>query len=175
MALSQTTLKNSLLSWMQGKASYSTLSQSMSVFIDAYEAYALNAIDVSGDGLLTYFKANALAILNTLSNSETAATAAQKIENAIKAFWTLATFSLTIPPAGTILPEISAIVTTNIIAGTLASSLLSIFNNLGSGETDTTKADSLATALNNSTKTIIVTCIGTLSGGGTLAVPGVIS
>jgi hypothetical protein len=175
MALSQTTLKNSLLSWMQGKTGYTTLSQSMSVFINAYEAYALAAKDVSNGSLLTYFKANALAILNTLTNSETAATAAQKIENAIVAFWTSALFDLVTPPTGTIAPETLAIVTTNIVAGTLASALLTLFNNLGSNETDATKSDSLATVLNNSTKTIIVTCTGTLAGGGTLAVPGVIS
>ncbi|MDD5651515.1 MAG: hypothetical protein PHF86_14065 [Candidatus Nanoarchaeia archaeon] len=175
MALSQTTLKNSLTSWLQNKSNYSSISQSMSVFIDAYETYALSAIDISGDGLLTYFKSNALSLLNTITNNDTATTAAQKIENAIKAFWTAATFKLTIPPAGTILPEISAIVTTNIISGTLATLLLTIFNSLNSSETDSSKANDIATALHTSTKTIIVTCIGTLSGGGTLAVPGVIS
>jgi hypothetical protein len=175
MALLQATLSSQLLSWMQNKTSYTSLSQSMSSFINAYETYALDVVDVSGDGILTYFKANALTILNTISNSDTASTASVKFENAIIAFWTAATFKLITPPAGTIAPEISAIVTTNIVTNNLATPLNTIFTNLNSSETDSTKADSLATAFHNSTKTIIVTCTGTLSGGGVLGVPGVIS
>lgn len=175
MSLVQTNLKTDLESWLSNKTSYTSISQSMSVFIDKYDIYAKNAIDISGDTVNTVFKTNALNILNTITNNDTATSAAQKFENAIVAYWTGASFKLTIPPAGTILPEISALVTTNIVAGTLAALLLTVFNSKSSSNTDATKADDLATALHNSTKTIIVTCIGTLAAGGTLAVPGAIS
>jgi hypothetical protein len=175
MALSLDTLKSNLKAWLEDKTAYSSISDSMTAFIDAYEDYILDCVDISGDDILTYFKTNALNILKTITNSDTATTASQKFENAIIAFWNTATFKLLTPPAGTITPEISAIVTTNIIPTTLASALHTIFNAKSNSDTDTTKANQIATVLDTSTKTIIVTCTGTLSGGGTLAVPGAIS
>jgi hypothetical protein len=175
MALSLDTLKSNLKTWLEDKTNYSSISDSMTAFIDAYEDYALDCVDISGDSISTYFKTNALNILKTITNSDTATTASQKFENALIAFWTNATFELLTPPAGTVTPEISAIVTTNIIPTTLATALLSIFNAKSSSDTDITKANQIATVLDTSTKTIIVTCTGTLSGGGTLAVPGTIS
>ena len=54
MALIKSNLSSSLESWMLG--SYTTTQESMSAFIDAYDAYAMLALDVSGDNPEVFLK-----------------------------------------------------------------------------------------------------------------------
>lgn len=216
MALVKATLTQSLTNWLNVNT-YPTVYDSVKVFCDAYEAYALTAMDVSGDTPLLTNKSNMLGsqktiwavadqaamlalsnatighvasrldnnscytltglpasnlsnwssvsnpVLNMLSGGETSASAASKFANAVYEFWNGATFKLTIPPPGTVLPEISAIVTTNIVKSTLASALVSIFSN-NSG-TAASKASQIADALHTATLTVTVTCIGTVNPG----------
>jgi hypothetical protein len=174
MALDKTKLKNSLIDWMEG--TYDTTADSMTVFIDKYESYSLDATDISGDSPLLYFKTNALNILKTLTNTETPQTASVKFENALIAYWLGATFKLLTPPPGTVAPEITAIVTVNIAPGPLATALASIFSDLSPSATKESKATQIADALDTATKTIVVTCTGTLVNPPyALAVPGPIS
>lgn len=159
MALSQSTLKNNFISWMQGAEDYTTIQDSMEEFCNAYEDYAMNAEDITTDPPLVVFKSAMLAILNTLETTGTAEIAAQKFEDATIAFWEGASFDLSVPPSGCS-SEVSALVTTNIVPGALKAALLSIFTNFDDNTTYESSADSLATAFHNATTTIIVTCIG---------------
>lgn len=172
MALSKDNLQENLEAWLSD-LSYETIHDSMVVFINAYDNYASDAMDISGDSPLLLNKQDALDILDTITTAETAASVALKFENAIIAFWAGATFKIIIPPAGTVAPEVSAIVTTNIVPGTLVSTLTPIFSDL-SPKTYAQKAAELATAFDDATLTIIVTCIGTIPPptGGVLAVLG---
>lgn len=161
MALNQSTLASNLETWIDGKENYNSISESMSEFADQYESYALNAIDISGDNPLVVQKAAMLAILNTITENETPASAAQKFEDAVIAFWTGATFALTIPPPGSIAPEISANVTSPPTTGSIKPGLQTIFEDLDSEATVSSKANEIATELHNGTITTQVTCIGT--------------
>ena len=159
MALSKNKLKDNILSWFNEDVT--SIFDFTNYFSDAYEDYALDCIDISGDSILTYNKAGMKNILNTLTNNETTSSSALKFENSIITFWTEATFKLTIPPTGTILPELSAIVTTNIIPGVIKTPLISVFSDLSPNTTKQQKADQLATVFHTATLTVVVTCVGT--------------
>jgi hypothetical protein len=161
MALDSDKLKDNLESWLQG--SYSTVAESADAFADAYYDYAKTANDVSLDIPLLTYKTNLANILKTLTLTETPNSAAIKYENAIIAFWAGATFTLLIPPTGTISPEISAIVTTNIVPGTISNPLTTIFSTLKNTDTYESKAIELASIFHSATLTIVVTCVGTLT------------
>jgi hypothetical protein len=133
MALNKTTLQSDLEDWMNGKDGYNSISDSMNVFINSYETYAMEAQDISGDNPATLNKAAALSILNTTTLSATATSAAQVFEDAIIAFWTGGSFATATPPPGTIPPEISAAVTGPPTPGSLKSAILAVFNDLQKG------------------------------------------
>jgi len=228
MALVVATLKASLVTWLTNASTYLSNYDSMEVFCNAYETYALAATDISGDTPLLTFKSNMLPsekniyyaysllsmlqltcpvdsvaargdnykcykltalptsnianweeitnpVLDVLNGNETSISSSAKFENALIAFWLAATFKLVTPPAGTIAPELIAGVTTNIIKGQLAIDLKAIFDDLSPTATIDQKATQISTALDTATKTIIVTCVGTLATPPYfLAVPGAI-
>ncbi len=161
MALDKNKLKQQLINWnIQSKQKH-TKQEALQLFVNAYETYALDAQDISGDYINTYNTSAMVQVLMTLPTQGSPQQAAQIFENALIAFWNSATFKLTIPPSGTIAPEISAIVTQNITSGTLQPLLLPIFSDISIQTTLETKMNQLATALDTVTKTIVVTCIGT--------------
>jgi hypothetical protein len=172
MALNKVTLTEDLTTWLNG--TYSSIAESMEGkhldeeddfdgFIDYYYKYAMTAQDVSGDIPLLLNKTNAVNILKTISLTETPNTVAIKFENALIALWLGATFMTLFPPTGTIAPETSAIVTVNILPNSLAPLLTTVFSNLTPTNTKEQKAQEIADALDTVTKTIQVTCIGTVA------------
>jgi len=171
MALNKVTLTEDLITWLNG--TYSTIAESMEGrhldeeddfdgFVDYYYKYAMTAQDVSGDIPLLLNKTNATIILKTISLTETPNTVAVKFENALIALWLNATFTTLSAPPGTILPETSAIVTLNIVPNSLAPLLTAVFADLTPTNTKEQKAQQIADALDTVTKTIQVTCIGTV-------------
>ena len=162
MALDKNKLKNNLINWMNGSKNYTTKQEALQVFIDAYKNYCLDAQDISTDFPLTLNDFGALSVLiNGINNNGTPALAAQIFASAVSTFWVGGTFNLITPPPGTILPEISATVTTPPDTSSLQTSLLNIFSDINSNTTIETKAQQLADALDQATKTTVVTCVGT--------------
>lgn len=164
MALSASTLKTNLINWATQSQGMSEKQDALQGFVTAYKNYAIQAQDISGDFLLTYSESGMLDVLMSLSPGNTVVQGAQAFEQAIIAFWTGATFQLTTPPPGTVAPEVSAVVTTNIIPGVLASALQSVFADISPDTPLETKMEQLAQVLHSATTTIIVTCIGTNAG-----------
>ncbi len=162
MALQKNKLKQDLINWIEKcKTEIKNTNDALQLFVDAYENYAKDAQDISGDYVLSYNKSSMFETLLNLPSQQSANDGAQIIENAIINFWNGATFKLLIPPPGTILPEISSTVIQNIVSGTLKSLLVPIFSNLNINTSDETRIDQLATVIDSVTKTIIVNCIGT--------------
>jgi hypothetical protein len=159
MSLNKTSLQSDLKTWMQTpRSSQSQAGQDLETL---YHNYILGAVDISGDSVNNVITNSIVNAIIRLTLLETYTTSAQKIADGFTAYWTGATFQLLYPPAGTISPEISAVVTTPPVSSTFASSLISIFSNLNT-DIDT-RASQLATAIDTMTKTVIVTCIGTLA------------
>ncbi len=174
MALDKTKLKDNLLEWMNGKNDYTTIRLAMEAFIDAYTNYAMDAEDVSGDPPDVVDESGAITVLEQNQIGNTIQDASSIFEQAIIIYWTNGTFVIDTPPPGTIKPEVSANVTTPPVPGQLQSDLLAIFSDISINTTDEQRAQQLADAFDTATKTVIVTCTGTLAGGGTLSVSGAI-
>jgi hypothetical protein len=174
MALDKSKLKTELESWMN--THYDNLNDAANAFADAYNTYALDAYDISGDTPLSVNKAGIVSAILSLTLNETAATSAIKFQTGLVNYWTGGTFKLLTPPAGTIAPEISAIVTASIIPPAISSTLTTIFTDLNKDTTVSTKATQISNLFDTATKAVIVTCIGTLANPPySLAVPGVLS
>ena len=171
MALDKSKLKTELENWMS--STYDNITDAANAFADAYEIYALDAIDISGDSPDTLNKAGIVSAFKSLTTSETPATSAIKFEAGLVAYFTGGTFLLTIPPAGTILPEISAIVTASIIPPAISATLTTIFTN--TSDDVSTKATQMSDLFDTATKLVTATCTGTLAIGGTLPVLGPIT
>lgn len=135
---------------------------------NAYNIYALDAVDISGDKLLTSnlvgFQ-NALAANLPVAEAGTSILAASAFDLAFISYWTAAVFSIGMIPLGGIggtgifSVEISSVVSA-ITPNVLNNLLLPIFN-LNSEDTDA-KADSLATAFHTATTTAIFCLISGL-------------
>lgn len=166
MALDKSKLTNELTTWLENQGDYlddetsTGIEKSADAFANAYETYALDAVDVSGDSPDVVNKSGLASAIKAITVPGTAATAALQYETGIVAFWTGATFKLLTPPAGTIAPEVSAIVTTPPVPGPLAIALTAVFSDI-SGKDHATKASEIADALDTATKTVVVTCTGT--------------
>jgi hypothetical protein len=160
MSLDKTKLKNNLIEWMNAPSN--NIEDTAEAFANAYDGYALDAQDISGDSPLVLNKSAILAAFKTLTTIDTAQTAAIKIENGLVLYWTGGLFNLLIPPLGTIPPEISAIVTAPIIPPAISTGLGTIFLNIDKEYSTEDRASDMADLLDTATKLVIVTCIGTL-------------
>jgi len=172
MALDKAALKTDLEAWMGNP--YDDVNDAADAFANAYDSYALDAVDVSGDSPLLTNKPALVSAISTLTTAETPSTAAKKFETGIIAYWAGATFELLYPPTGTIAPEISASVTINILPNVISIPLTIIFTDTVG--TSAVKAQLLSDLFDIATKTITVTCVGTIIlPPFTLAVAGIIN
>lgn len=161
MALDKSKLQTELENWLNNKNNYLTRNDAYTAFADAYETYALDAQDVSGDVVNIYNKPDLISTLEEIPEIGTVEIASQKFEDAINAFWTGALFYKTIAPAGTILPETIAITFFPTTSDLIKDGLTTIFEDLSPETTLIQKAQQIATILDTGTKTILTYCVGT--------------
>lgn len=159
MALDKSKLVTELENWLNNSETYDTVLKAMTAFTDAYEIYALDGEDVTGETLDIYFKSEMIDKL--VEDTSTSETASQKFEDAIKIFWNTASFKKEIPPAGSILPEVLAIVLVAPASNLIKNGLKPIFEDLDETKTRNQKANEIATVLDTATKTIVTACAGT--------------
>jgi hypothetical protein len=173
-----------LTDWLQGYADYSDdpaekeegktgIEKSAEAFAAAYDNYAMDAEDVSGDGPLTLNKQGIIDAIKSITLPGTAATAAQKFAQGIVAYWTGGVFAVTSLIEGWS-TETAAAVTSVPFLSSLTVELAVIFNDKEDIITHTGKAEKIAEKLDAATKTVIVTCTGT-SGGSSVSAPGPIT
>lgn len=135
---------------------------------DAFDAYALNAVDVSGDPVVTVNKAGFQAALAPLFNPDSTSTAAANaFASAWSAYWTGATFAILIPPPsgvggnGIFGVEISSAVTV-VVPANLSSDLKTIFDTIDTDQDPDTKAQQIADAFHAATTNDITVLISGL-------------
>lgn len=174
MALVKADLQSALESWMNNPVD--NLSDGIDGFVNAYDTYALQAIDISGDNPLVVNKATMKSTLLALPPVGTPSSAALIFENAVISYWTGATFALTTPPPGGG-PEISALVTTPPAVGSIQSGLQTVFSDVDAGTTVASKANDIANTLDTATKAVIdtITYTNLAAPPPTLVVAGAIS
>jgi hypothetical protein len=134
---------------------------------DAYDAYAINALDVSGDALVSANKAGFAGVLKSgLGPGVPAAAAATIFDNAFVAYWTGAIFAIGAPPPGTppcpnspaspMVSEVSSVVLM-VTAGLLAGLLATEFGLIG--DDGAAKAAALAGHFHTATTTAVLVLI----------------
>lgn len=109
MALNQTTLENNIRALIDptydGFIGYpSTKAAGIANWANAYDGYALSAVDLSGDSVVTTNKAGFISELTTYMPDPLTGSpedAAEAFEKAFTAYWTAATFAVGIPPTPT--------------------------------------------------------------------------
>jgi len=114
---------------------------------DAYDTYAQDAVDGSGDGPLVVNKSGFQSALNFTGTTSSAA--ATSFEAAVVAYWTGATFNISTPPPGSVVKVSSMIVVPPIPNG----QILTVFNDVSPGVSADTKAQQMADALHSMTIT----------------------
>lgn len=149
MALSSSKLKNEILAVTGDPSNFpSSENDAKQRLADAYDNYAQDAVDSSGDGPLIVNKSAFQSALS-FSVGGSAAAAAAAFEAAIVAYWTGATFNITTPPPGSILKVSSTIVTPPIPNGLIGG----VFSNISPEVTADTKAQQIADAIHAMTIT----------------------
>lgn len=122
--------------------------EAINLLTDAYDSYAQDAVDGTGDPPLVVNKSAFKSALN-FDIGNTAVIAATTFESAVVEYWTGATFSPSTPPPGSVAKVSSAIVTPPIPNGLL----LTVFSNTTAGISADTKAQEMASALHSMTIT----------------------
>ncbi|MCP4650353.1 MAG: hypothetical protein GY853_09790 [PVC group bacterium] len=148
MALDKSILKTKLESWMNSP--YDVLNDAANAFADAYDLYCQDAIDPASNALLLANKQAVIDAFNTITNNDTASTAAVKIEGGMILYWTGATFDFQSP-------QLSSVVTVSILPSTISPTLTTIFSDISSSTTVSTKATQISDLFDTVTKTVIVT------------------
>jgi hypothetical protein len=181
MALSQAILKAEFLKLFDPAVAVypATVVDAITNWSNAYNTYALNAVDVSGDPVVTVnlagFTAALTASILPCPPGTDITTCANAFDSAFVAYWTLAAFSIGSLPPG-IYPCLNVggtltfgIETTSIVSvvtpGVLSALLLTEFANLSSDYD--AKADDLAQAFHDATTSaVLVTIVGEDTIGG---------
>jgi len=170
MALSASTLKDEILKLVDpdnpGFVGFPEDSATMQAnWADAFDAYGLNAVDVSGDAVAVVNKAGFQSGLATVFNpNSTSSVAANAFATAWAAYWTGATFVVGIPPPngvggnGIFGIEISSVVTV-IVPTNLAADLKTIFDEIEADQDPDTKAQQIADAFHAATTNDITVLI----------------
>lgn len=170
MALSASILKSEILKLVDpndpGFVGFPEDSATMqSNWTNAFDAYALNAVDVSGDIITTVNKAGFQSALAPLFNpNSTSTAAANAFATAWAAYWTGAIFAVGIPPPsgvggnGIFGIEISSVVTV-IVSANLSVELKTIFDKVDTDQDPDIKAQQIADALHAATTNDITVLI----------------
>lgn len=139
---------------------------------DAYHSYAQDAVDASGDSVVTVNKAGFLGTLN-LRGEQSSASAAANFDQAFVSYWTGGIFAIgklvVVPPPGcpsiggtTIwASEITSLVV-SVIPNVLSGLLLPIFERTDSSDTALSKASEIARAFHTATTTAVIVTIAGL-------------
>ena len=148
MTLNATTLKSEIFAITGNPANYpGDPVEAAQKLADAYDTYAQDATDLTGDGPITVNKSGFQSSLNfTVGN--TAAQAALAFELAVIAYWTSAKFDTSTPPPGSVTKISSTIIIPPISNGLL----LTVFSDISGADADT-KAQQIADALHSMTIT----------------------
>lgn len=154
MALDQNKLKDNLFAWLQN-VNVANIADSAEDFADAYEDYAFDAQDPSGDSPSILNRAGLVSAIAGLPAIGTAINAAQIFATGIVAYWTGGIFEIT-PP------ELASVVITPPVPALISVPLTTVFldNSVDDPEdpdvTYDRKADEIATLLHAATITTIV-------------------
>lgn len=163
MALNKNSLKTSILAILNAHpANYATAA---SQYATAYDTYALNADDTTGDAPLSINAAGMeAALLASFNNylTNTSSQAANDWYNAMITYWTGGTFNIlswTNPLQATWTSETGSSVTSS---GTNpgAGGLFTVFGDLSASKTNDDKATEISDAIDTFTKTVTVTVLG---------------
>jgi hypothetical protein len=178
MALDQTVLTNEILKLIdptcEGFVAYpETREDAITNWANAYNTYAVAAMDVSGDVLLTSnlagFTSTLLSLIPTIPPGGSILEAANAFDTAFITYWAGATFNILIPPPppndvpippainnGIFGLEATSIVTT-VTAGVLSANLQQEFAIISSDTA--TKAAGLASAFHAATTSAVIATI----------------
>jgi hypothetical protein len=173
MALNSATLKSELIKIMDSSSPSftgfpATIADAVDSWTNAYDLYASVAQSVSGDVVLTKnatgFKS---ALLRGLTTSVTEYAAASAFEQAFVAYWTGATFNITLLPSptsgniggngifGVVLSSIVSSITANVLKSNLLNAFLVKYPDV----------DSAVTAISSAFHTATTTAISVLISG----------
>lgn len=139
MALSQVTLKNNLIDWMENVSD--DKQTALQGFIDAYDSYAQDAIATSGGSFVSANKSGAFSTLITLPEVGTPQTASDIFANSLSTYW-----------IGAILTPSTVSVT--FVPSVLSALLLPIFSDINPNRTYEQIANLFANAIHNTTITV---------------------
>jgi hypothetical protein len=184
LTLAKSKLKGELVKFMDPNAPgftgfFTDFGATADAWANAYDLYASDATDASGDAIASKNKAAFKSALQSgLAASSSAAAAALAFDAAFIAYWTGATFSVGVPPppagpgacanaggTGVMLVEVSSVVTV-ITPLVLSAALASVFASLGTD--GDAKATAIADAFDTATKSAVAVLI---TGTDPLAVP----
>jgi len=149
MALSASKLKNEILAIINDPLNFpASENEAKQRLADAYDNYAQDAVDGSGDGPLSVNKSGFQSALN-FPVGGSAAAAATAFETAVVTYWTGATFNITTPPIGSLSKVSSTIITPPIPNGLIGV----VFADISAGVTADEKAQQVADAIHTMTIT----------------------
>jgi len=166
MALDKSKLSSSLRSLFENPDGISSAADAEAKWADAYNSYAMDAEDASGDRPAVTNQGGFLSTLSLVEGA-TVAGAAQLFDAAFVTYWTGGVFvvgtPITVPPPGcpsiggtTIwATEITSLVTV-VVPGVLAGLLAPILGSLSDSATPASKANGIAGAFHQATTTAVM-------------------